>query len=634
MLVRALGEEVEAIRSEAMKAALHVVRTSGEAKGSELLDALVAVMDHLPQDKARAERVLSAILAISGELGAHLNQGELASLLSRYQPLLSHETLAVAAGASRGMASALRGAVRSGCASIDGELKSLAMTSMETVSGAKTSEESRSGANGIGAVIGAMGARFLDGLGVMASLVEILDGGSKGKGLVVGPCAKEAAVLAIEQLSVQLAADFEPYGVPLLRQLVGLYADKERKVVEAAARSVRAMLSQLSPLAVKLVLPALYDGMEAVAWRTKVECLQALSVLAEHAPSSVGPRLPEAIPKVMECLANTNAKVVEAASAALPLLCSCVENSETQKLKPLLIKAFIDPSTTSSCLEELMCTTFVNAMDGTSLAFIMPLLLRGLNDQKYELVKKAAVSSGNVCALVKNPSEIAPFVPLFEPVLSKCCEHSSPDVRAAAEVAKQKLLDGAGGLVDLDARARAISTNLAPQLEAAVGGLPKPVASFVADLAAELLEQELGGAAKLSYLQQAPQTLSTMVLPRLLPYAAGGGDAAAALAPACAAAVADFRERMSSEAKALLTSADGKDYGVDVQNAILAFAGRVLLKGCDLRFERGRRYGLIGQNGVGKTTLLNRLAAKDITGFPTEVRAPCIRVGALATRHA
>mmetsp|Transcript_11089 Transcript_11089/g.36411 ORF Transcript_11089/g.36411 Transcript_11089/m.36411 type:complete len:607 (-) Transcript_11089:388-2208(-) len=62
-----------------------------------------------------------------------------------------------------------------------------------------------------------------------------------------------------------------------------------------------------------------------------------------------------------------------------------------------------------------------------------------------------------------------------------------------------------------------------------------------------------------------------------------------------------------------------------MQNIILAFAGRVLLRKADVRFERGHRYGLIGQNGTGKTTLLNRLAAKDINGFPQELRTWYIR---------
>jgi len=35
---------------------------------------------------------------------------------------------------------------------------------------------------------------------------------------------------------------------------------------------------------------------------------------------------------------------------------------------------------------------------------------------------------------------------------------------------------------------------------------------------------------------------------------------------------------------------------------------RVLIKGADINMVYGRRYGLIGRNGIGKTTLLRTLA--------------------------
>ena len=81
----------------------------------------------------------------------------------------------------------------------------------------------------------------------------------------------------------------------------------------------------------------------------------------------------------------------------------------------------------------------------------------------------------------------------------------------------------------------------------------------------------------------------------------------------------------------------GKDMIVNIPNIILAFAGRVrpacagtacarlnpspqvLLNKTPFYLERGRCYGLIGQNGVGKTTLLTRIAAGDINNFPKEV---------------
>ena len=51
-----------------------------------------------------------------------------------------------------------------------------------------------------------------------------------------------------------------------------------------------------------------------------------------------------------------------------------------------------------------------------------------------------------------------------------------------------------------------------------------------------------------------------------------------------------------------------------LQGIILAFAGKVLLQRTNFTLERGGTYGIVGQNGTGKTTLLNRIAAKDITG--------------------
>ena len=106
------------------------------------------------------------------------------------------------------------------------------------------------------------------------------------------------------------------------------------------------------------------------------------------------------------------------------------------------------------------------------------------------------------------------------------------------------------------------------------------------------------------------------------PYATAEGGA---LAQVATAAVENFKSQLPEEARAILAKSGDKDFALDMQNIILAFAGRVLLRKADVRFERGHRYGLVGQNGTGKTTLLNRLGAKDITGFPQDLRTWYIR---------
>ena len=59
---------------------------------------------------------------------------------------------------------------------------------------------------------------------------------------------------------------------------------------------------------------------------------------------------------------------------------------------------------------------------------------------------------------------------------------------------------------------------------------------------------------------------------------------------------------------------------MDCRGIILAYAGKQLLRPTNLQFERNHRYGVVGNNGVGKTTLLNRIASREINGFPQDIK--------------
>ncbi len=45
-----------------------------------------------------------------------------------------------------------------------------------------------------------------------------------------------------------------------------------------------------------------------------------------------------------------------------------------------------------------------------------------------------------------------------------------------------------------------------------------------------------------------------------------------------------------------------------------------LLSSASIRLVYGRRYGLIGRNGIGKSTLLTHIANYELPGFPTHLR--------------
>jgi ATP-binding cassette subfamily F protein 3 len=62
----------------------------------------------------------------------------------------------------------------------------------------------------------------------------------------------------------------------------------------------------------------------------------------------------------------------------------------------------------------------------------------------------------------------------------------------------------------------------------------------------------------------------------------------------------------------LEASGQNKSYDIRIENFDVAYGELTLIKGADLVMTYGRRYGLVGRNGIGKTTLLRALANRSL----------------------
>ena len=60
----------------------------------------------------------------------------------------------------------------------------------------------------------------------------------------------------------------------------------------------------------------------------------------------------------------------------------------------------------------------------------------------------------------------------------------------------------------------------------------------------------------------------------------------------------------------------GRNRNIDLKRVNITINGNELLTGATLRLHEGRHYGLVGRNGVGKSTLLRRMALGKIAMFP------------------
>ncbi|CAH3134847.1 unnamed protein product [Pocillopora meandrina] len=74
----------------------------------------------------------------------------------------------------------------------------------------------------------------------------------------------------------------------------------------------------------------------------------------------------------------------------------------------------------------------------------------------------------------------------------------------------------------------------------------------------------------------------------------------------------------------LEASGNNKSRDIRIENFDLSYAERVLLKEADLSLIFGRRYGLVGRNGIGKTTLITMLSRRELF-VPSHISILCVQ---------
>lgn len=63
-------------------------------------------------------------------------------------------------------------------------------------------------------------------------------------------------------------------------------------------------------------------------------------------------------------------------------------------------------------------------------------------------------------------------------------------------------------------------------------------------------------------------------------------------------------------------NADGKSLDLILDNISVIVGGRALLEDTKLKLAYGRKYGLVGRNGIGKTCFMNALARSEFENTP------------------
>jgi ATPase subunit of ABC transporter with duplicated ATPase domains len=437
------------------------------------------------------------------------------------------------------------------------------------------------------------------------------------------PCGLKAAELLLSSMG----SGCLPHCVPLVGAMLDA-AEGGKAVNSAASGALSALVGAVAARDVAQVVTFITARLEA-KWKVKVAALQLLGKLAakEELHAGISNCLPQICEPLIEAAKDSHPKASVAAAACLEACTATINNQETQKLRSKLLKGVLEGgSSAADCIAHVMELTFVNAIGAPSLALFVPLILRGLRDRNTsDVVKNAAMTACNILGLVRDRQDLLPFFDVLNSTLNGTADHSSPDVREKSALALQVLkkeLGGSNGDVveSMKAAQQAVQDAALAAINGSAYGnsIPAAVGTYAAKIVAGL---DPVTTRKLS-TTELQNHIAAELGPMLVGYADGGEEDAdagllKAVSTGVAAACADF---IGVEDAVDGSSTADKEYALKLEGMILAFGGRVLLKMTDLLIEKGKCYGFVGQNGVGKTTLLTRIAAKDIDGIPAELK--------------
>ncbi|KAG8901443.1 hypothetical protein FRB99_005300 [Tulasnella sp. 403] len=502
---------------------------------------------------------------------------------------------------------------------------------LKKLGSAKTPLDAKGPADSIARTIKTHGLIALADQNVLTTLIDHISGKSS--------YARIAGAAALQSLATIIREPVLPLLMPSVPLLLNMYADEDDSARNTATRAMQA-ITTLTPV------EGLGQLIETIAgelkvngkWKAKVGCLKEIArtvdIKGQEGKEELAALLGSVLPVVEEAMHDTKNEVSTEAVKTATVLCSTLPNPDLLPHVNVLIESMKAPGTVPAAIKALSNTTFVTEVTAPSLAVLIPLLQRALNDRSMEVQRRAVIILENVCKLVRDPVVAAQYLnPLVEGVVKIKTTASFPEVRAFAESAYDTLIKAGastdGGAPppsrDLPAEAEAarlvILSLLPPNLvipspnDADAPGTPfhpyfDAVVNFISGLVAELVHRNAFTAS------DQPKWIRCLGA-----FVEGWGEEVKSQSFA-----EEARMRFLAIELAKGTGSSGEQGNEDViVDTIfsLAYGALLLLSHTRLRLVRGRRYGICAGNGMGKSTLLRAIRDGKVENFPpqSEVRA-------------
>jgi len=267
-----------------------------------------------------------------------------------------------------------------------------------------------------------------------------------------------------------------------------------------------------------------------------------------------------------------------------------------------IITAITKPKEVPEIMHEMAGVTFVQSVESPALAMVVPLLLRGLRERNTATKRQSAVIINNMSKLVDDPLDAAPFLPLLLPALeTNATSIADPEAREVTERAVAQL-QRLKAMADKAHSVRGDTSKVTGAFKDAIGG----------EISAEL-------ATEIDHLAVIATTMMDLHFMEDVQWEKNISPGLAQFISAEDASKHTESVRAAAEEMLVVPEEeDEDDHAEELCDCkfTLAYGTKILLHNTKMKLRRGLRYGLLGGNDSGKTTLMRAISKNQVEGFP------------------
>jgi len=397
----------------------------------------------------------------------------------------------------------------------------------------------------------------------------------------------------------------EPYFVENILEIIIQRTDDKPLVSEKAIQLGKDIISKLSIQAFPKVLQKIFSGLSVeTKWKTKIGSLIFLEEYIDRVEKFdrdlLSSCLPELVSVLSEVLYDTKLEVSELAESVLRKAMKCITNRDLEPFIEDLIKAMKDRKETSETIQKLAGIVFVQTVEGSALSVVIPLMIAGFRENKSQIKRMCSRIVSNMSKLVEDPLEAKPFLSDLIPVLGQAID-TIPDPEARDVAIKTHEF-----LISLEKKAIELEKSMKFRK---VSHIAKYI--FERTNLENIDSNILYCAQIVSSLIQTKTIEKDEYLEELKPYLENINIDL------------DVIDSLYEEAQKVINVGNNEEEGDDDSGELLcdceftlAYGTKILLHNTKLRLKKGYKYGLLGQNDCGKTTLMRAIAEGSVDGFP------------------